>query len=56
MNFFKKAKTDELLSTSTTDLMNPEVFPDEIREQIFSFLTVQDLLEASFVSKLWHDK
>lgn len=53
MNFFSGKKATEL-STSVNDPMNAEVFPDEIRELVLSYLPVTDLVCATLVSKLWN--
>lgn len=51
--FLLKSKKQNEFSTSDGDPFNPEVFPEEIREEILSFLGVKHLLEASLVSRLW---
>lgn len=52
LNLLGLSKNNEP-STSDCDPMNLKVFPDEIRQELLSYLPVSDLLSASLVSKLW---
>lgn len=54
MNFFGTTRKI-VFQTSPQDPFNPEVFPAEIVDFICRYLTVQDLLEATLVSKLWNE-
>ena len=55
MNFFGSSRKPKPFETSLEDPFNPEVFPAEIIDYILTFLTVDDLLEATLVSKLWNE-
>lgn len=54
MNFFGVSRRQNEFSTSAQDPFNPEVFPDEIRQEILNHLRVEHLLESTRVSRLWN--